>query len=257
MPFAGIARFPRARLGHAPTLIDPAPNLGAALGIDLRIKRDDCTGLAFGATRCASSSSTSARPMHVARIRCWSPARCSRTWCASPPRLRANSVWQSTSSSKVGWTAWARSTAPPATCCSTGCWAQPCTRSRRARTRWRRTRRWSAVRRRSRPRAARPYVIHSATGHPPLGWLVYVLAAEEIVDQAPGTGFDALVCASGSALTHAGIPVGLRALGERVPVLGCYSARRFNADLHANPLGLLDSGGSNFGAELHHQRQAA
>ena len=48
---AGIARFPRARLGHAPTPIDPAPNLGAALGIDLWIKRDDCTGLAFGGNK--------------------------------------------------------------------------------------------------------------------------------------------------------------------------------------------------------------
>ena len=66
----------------------------------------------------------------------------------------------------------------------------------------------------------RPYVIHSAPGHPPLGGLGYVLAAEEIVDQAPGMRFDAVVCASGSALTHAGILVGLRALGERVPVLG-------------------------------------
>ena len=66
----------------------------------------------------------------------------------------------------------------------------------------------------------RPYVIHSAPGHAPLGGLGYVLAAEEIVDQAPGTGFDAVVCASGSALTHAGMLVGLRALGERVPVLG-------------------------------------
>ena len=66
----------------------------------------------------------------------------------------------------------------------------------------------------------RPYVIHSAPGHAPLGGLGYVAAAEEIVDQAPGTGFDAVVCASGSALTHAGILVGLRALGEQVPVLG-------------------------------------
>ena len=48
---AGIARFPRVRLGHAPTPIDPAPNLGAALGIDLCIKRDDCTGLAFGGNK--------------------------------------------------------------------------------------------------------------------------------------------------------------------------------------------------------------
>ena len=45
-------------------------------------------------------------------------------------------------------------------------------------------------------------------------------AEEEIVEQAPGTGFDAVVCASGSALTHAGMLVGLRALGERAPVLG-------------------------------------
>ena len=48
---AGIARFPRARLGHAPTPIYPAPNLGAALGIDLCIKRDDCTGLTFGGNK--------------------------------------------------------------------------------------------------------------------------------------------------------------------------------------------------------------
>ena len=47
-----------------------------------------------------------------------------------------------------------------------------------------------------------------------------MLAAEEIVEQAAGIVFDAVVCASGSALTHAGILVGLRALGERAPVLG-------------------------------------
>ena len=66
----------------------------------------------------------------------------------------------------------------------------------------------------------KPYVIHSAPGHPPLGGLGYVVAAEEIVEQAPGIGFDAVVCASGSAHTHAGILVGLRALGAAVPVLG-------------------------------------
>ena len=48
---AGIARFPRARLGNTPTPLDPAPNLGGALGIDLWIKRDDCTGLAFGGNK--------------------------------------------------------------------------------------------------------------------------------------------------------------------------------------------------------------
>ena len=50
-PLAGIDRFPRARLGHAPTPLDPAPGLGAALGVELWIKRDDCTGLAFGGNK--------------------------------------------------------------------------------------------------------------------------------------------------------------------------------------------------------------
>ena len=68
----------------------------------------------------------------------------------------------------------------------------------------------------------RPYVIHSAPGHPPLGGLGYVLAADEVVTQAAalGIGFDALVCASGSAATHAGVLVGLRAVGGTMPVHG-------------------------------------
>ena len=68
----------------------------------------------------------------------------------------------------------------------------------------------------------RPYVIHSAPGHPPIGGLGYVLAAEEMMAQARalGIGFDAVVCASGSGLTHAGTLVGLRALGETMPVYG-------------------------------------
>ena len=68
----------------------------------------------------------------------------------------------------------------------------------------------------------RPYVIHSAPVHVPLGGFGYVLAAREILEEAPelGVGFDAAVAASGSALTHAGLLVGLRALDHRVPVLG-------------------------------------
>ena len=42
---AGIARFPRVRLGHAPTPLEAAPNLGAALGIDLWVIRGRDDGL--------------------------------------------------------------------------------------------------------------------------------------------------------------------------------------------------------------------
>ena len=48
---AAVERFPRVRLGHAPTPLDPAPRLGAALGVELWVKRDDCTGLAFGGNK--------------------------------------------------------------------------------------------------------------------------------------------------------------------------------------------------------------
>ena len=43
--------YPRTILGHYPTPIDSAPNFSQALGIELHIKRDDCTGLAFGGNK--------------------------------------------------------------------------------------------------------------------------------------------------------------------------------------------------------------
>ena len=68
----------------------------------------------------------------------------------------------------------------------------------------------------------KPYVIHLGVDHPPLGGLGYVLAAGEVMEQARarGFGFDAVVCASGSALTHAGTLVGMRAIAETAPVHG-------------------------------------
>ena len=44
-------RFPSVQLGHAPTPLEPAPRLGAALGVELWVKRDDCTGLALGGNK--------------------------------------------------------------------------------------------------------------------------------------------------------------------------------------------------------------
>lgn len=49
---AALARLPRVPLAHLPTLIEPLPRLSAALGdVDLRVKRDDCTGLAMGGNK--------------------------------------------------------------------------------------------------------------------------------------------------------------------------------------------------------------
>ncbi len=47
-----LGDLPRARLCHVPTPIEPMPNLGPRLGdVRLYVKRDDCTGLAFGGNK--------------------------------------------------------------------------------------------------------------------------------------------------------------------------------------------------------------
>ncbi|OHB38506.1 MAG: D-cysteine desulfhydrase [Phenylobacterium sp. RIFCSPHIGHO2_01_FULL_70_10] len=47
-----LARFPRARFAHLPTPLEAAPRLGEALGgVNLFVKRDDCTGLAGGGNK--------------------------------------------------------------------------------------------------------------------------------------------------------------------------------------------------------------
>ncbi|MGW8264802.1 MAG: D-cysteine desulfhydrase family protein [Longimicrobiales bacterium] len=47
-----LNQFPRTRLAHLPTPLDPLPRLSARLGsVSVRMKRDDLTGLAFGGNK--------------------------------------------------------------------------------------------------------------------------------------------------------------------------------------------------------------
>jgi len=78
----------------------------------------------------------------------------------------------------------------------------------------------------------RPYVIHLSADAPPLGALGYVEAAGELLEQASGIGvdIDSIVVASGSAQTHAGLLVGLRASGRaQIRVHGICVRRRADA----------------------------
>ena len=67
-----------------------------------------------------------------------------------------------------------------------------------------------------------PYVIPLAFGHPPLGALGYVVAAAEILRQiaAQALSINHICVASGSGVTHAGLLFGLRALGSELAVTG-------------------------------------
>jgi D-cysteine desulfhydrase len=75
-----------------------------------------------------------------------------------------------------------------------------------------------------------PYVIPGG-GSNPLGALGYVSCAGEIVAQSAdmGVAFDAVVCASGSAGTHAGLLVGLESARSGMPLVGV-SVRRPQAE---------------------------
>jgi L-cysteate sulfo-lyase len=46
-----LARFPRVHLAHLPTPLEPLPRLSAELGVEIWIKRDDCTGLSTGGNK--------------------------------------------------------------------------------------------------------------------------------------------------------------------------------------------------------------
>ena len=67
-----------------------------------------------------------------------------------------------------------------------------------------------------------PYVISMGPGHPHLGALGYVDAARELLEQTAEQGIeiDAIVLPTGSAATHAGMLVGMRAHGHGCRIFG-------------------------------------
>ena len=217
---AGIARFPRVRLGHAPTPLDPAPKLGGALGIDLWIKRDDCTGLAFGGNKVRQLEfhfgEAEARGADTVLVTGAVQSNLVRIAAAAARKL-GMAIHIQLEDRVEGAGALYRTSGNLLLDRVLGATLHPFPEGEDEAAAD------AAMERRARALAdegREPYVIHSAPGHAPLGGLGYVVAAEEVVEQAPGMRFDAVVCASGSALTHAGMLVGLRALGERAPVLG-------------------------------------
>ena len=217
-----IEKFPRVRLGHAPTPLDAAPRLGASLGIELWIKRDDCTGLAMGGNKVrqiefplgeAQSRDadtlliTSAVQSNYVRVAAAAGRQLGMEvhiqleervpdvealYRASGNVLLDRLFGAKLHSFPVGED-------EPAADASLDLLAQSLADEGR-----------------------RPYVIHLAPAHPPLGALGYVIAAGEVLAQARALdiAFDAVVCPTGSALTHAGILVGVRAQGETIPVYG-------------------------------------
>jgi L-cysteate sulfo-lyase len=213
-----LARFPRVRLAHLPTPLEPAPGLSQALGIDLWIKRDDCTGLAGGGnktrklefllgdafeqdadTRVTQGAVQSNHVRQTAAAAATMGLKCEvileeRTGSKAVDYTRNGNVLMDRLFGAVIRTVPGGSDMPAEL---------------------------EKTAAEIRARGGKPYIIPGG-GSNPIGALGYVDCAREIVIQADelDLAVDRIVTATGSAGTHAGLVAGLAVLGADIPVLG-------------------------------------
>jgi L-cysteate sulfo-lyase len=213
-----LARFPRVRLAHLPTPLEPLPRLSEALGVELWIKRDDCTGLAGGGNK--------TRKLEFLLGDAFEQGA---DTLVTQGAVQSNHVRQT-----------AAAAASHGLKCEiileerTGSKATDYTRNGNVLL----DRLFDAQIRivpggsdmaveleitaeAVRKRGGKPYVIPGG-GSNPIGALGYADCAREIVVQADelDMAIDRIVTATGSAGTHAGLVAGLAVMGADIPVLG-------------------------------------
>jgi D-cysteine desulfhydrase/L-cysteate sulfo-lyase len=216
-----LGRFPRAAIGHLPTPLEPMLNLGQELGIDLFVKRDDCTGVAFGGNKVrqleyylgAAQAANATALLITGAVQ----SNFVRTAAAMGRRLGMEchiqleervpditALHRSNGNVFLDELLGATLYSYPNGEDESGADAEL---ERIADT--------------LRANGETPYIIPLGANSKPLGALGYVQAAIEVLPQIHAVGgIDEIVVASGSALTHAGLLLGLRFLGDQTPVRG-------------------------------------
>ena len=213
-----LARFPRVRLAHLPTPLEPLPRLSEALGVELWIKRDDCTGLAGGGNKTRKLEFLLGQAMVEGA-----------DTLVTQGAVQSNHVRQT-----------AAAAAAHGLACEiileerTGSTAVDYTRNgnvlldllfgatiRRVPGGTDMAAELEITAEAVRARGGKPYVIPGG-GSNAIGALGYVDCAREIVVQADELDMpiDRIVTATGSAGTHAGLVAGLAVMGADIPVLG-------------------------------------
>ncbi len=217
-----LGEFPRTTLMRGATPIEAAPRLGEALGVELLLKRDDDTGLAFGGNKVRQLEFyfgqaqaegadtvliTGAVQSNYVRVAAAAAAKLGmQAHVQLEQRVPGMDETYHTSGNVLldDLLGAVRHDYPV---------GEDEAGADRA---------LQELAEELRGAGRRPYVIPLGPGHPPTGSLGYVAAAIELVEQMPDLSerLGAIVVASGSAMTHAGLLYGLRALGQSVPVLG-------------------------------------
>lgn len=216
--------LPRVTLGHLPTPIESMGNLARTLGRGggLYVKRDDCTGLAFGGNKVRQLEfyvgEAEAEGADTVLITGAVQSNFVRTAAAAARKLgmdchvqleervpNADQEYRNSGNVFLDRLLGATLYSYPEGEDEEGA-----------------DRRLHEIADDLRGNGRRPYIVPLAPGHKPLGALGYVDAAREILGQLSEQSLrmDEIVVASGSGATHAGLLFGLRALGSAIPVTG-------------------------------------
>jgi len=233
MTMERLTGFPRVGLAHRPTPLEPMPNLSQAVGVEgLFVKRDDCTGLAMGGNKVRQLEfylgEAIARSASVVLITGAVQSNYARCTAAAAAKLGLRCVIQLEDRVKgmaseyqlSGNVLLDRLFGAEIHTYPEGEDESGADRS------------LDNLAEELTAQGERPYVIHLSQDHPPLGALGYVEAAGELLEQASAKNIDfrSVVVASGSAQTHAGLLVGLRARGRGdIQVHGVCVRRRAEA----------------------------
>ncbi len=216
------AAFPSVDLAHKPTPLERLDNLSADLGIELWIKRDDCTGLAFGGNKTrqleyyigqalAEGADTllttgAVQSNHVRQT----VAAARKLGLDVEVQLEEQVADHDPAYHHSGNPFLVRLMGATIHHYPVGEDEDGADKAMYARA--------DALR----AEGKKPYVIPLSNAHMPWGALGYVEAAEELYRQLGERSLspDGFVVPLGSASTHAGFLTGMRALGEAAPIYG-------------------------------------
>lgn len=214
-----LSRFPRIRLGHLPTPLEPLPRLSALLGgPEIWIKRDDCTGLSTGGNKTRKleflMAEAQAMGADIVLTQGATQSNHARQTAAAAARLGLDChliLEDRTGYTEPNYRANGNVLLDV---------LHGATMEHRG-TGLDMNAELMAVAERFRAAGRRPYAIPGG-GSNPTGALGYVNCALELLAQMTDRGivFDHMVTATGSAGTQAGLIVGLKALNAQLPLLG-------------------------------------
>jgi len=214
-----FSQFPRVRLAHLPTRLEPMPRLSEALGgVELWIKRDDCTGLSTGGNKTRKLEFLMAEAQEqgadIVLTQGATQSNHARQTAAFAARLgmdchilledRTNSRENNYNQSGNVFLDFLHGATAEKWPGGTDMVAQMETVAATLRSKGRKV-----------------YIIPGG-GSNPTGALGYANCAMEIVTQANDMGLriDCIVHATGSAGTQAGLVVGLKAMNANIALLG-------------------------------------